>query len=73
MVDEFTLGASNTRIERLAGWADRFMKREWAVESGNGLGYLIARQLVGGSETVFDVPGVGVTDPVDGFGEVAEE
>jgi transposase len=35
-----------------------FTKREWAVESGNGLGYLIARQLVAAGETVFDVPPV---------------
>ena len=57
-IDEFTLRASNDQAERLRGWADRFTKREWAVESGNGLGYLVSRQLVAAGETVFDVPPV---------------
>ncbi len=39
------------------GLAD-FEKREWAVESANGLGYLVAQQLVAGGEAVFDVPPV---------------
>jgi hypothetical protein len=58
VIGEFTLRASKDQVERLAGWADGFGKREWAVESANGLGYLIARQLVARSETVFDVPPV---------------
>jgi transposase len=58
VIDEFTLEASKDQVERLCGWADRFTKREWAVESANGLGYLIARQLVACGETVFDVPPV---------------
>jgi transposase len=56
VIDEFTLEASNDQAERLTGWADGLGKREWAVESANGLGYLIARQLVACGETVFDVP-----------------
>jgi transposase len=58
VIGEFTLEASSNQVERLTGWADRFTKREWAVESANGLGYLIARQLVAAGETVFDVPPV---------------
>jgi len=58
VVGEFTLEASDNQAERLTGWADRFKKREWAVESANGLGYLIGRQLVAAGETVFDVPAV---------------
>jgi transposase len=58
VIDEFTLEASNDQVERLTGWASGFVKREWAVESANGLGYLIARQLVACGETVFDVPPV---------------
>ena len=58
VIGEFTLEASNNQAERLCGWADRFAKREWAVESANGLGYLIGRQLVSAGETVFDVPPV---------------
>jgi len=58
VIDEFTLEASNSQAERLCDWASGFTKREWAVESANGLGYLIARQLVAAGETVFDVPPV---------------
>jgi len=58
VIGELTLEASNDQAERLTGWADRFTKREWAVESANGLGYLIGRQLVAHGETVFDVPPV---------------
>ncbi len=56
VLDEFKLRASATQAERLCEWAAGFEKREWAVESANGLGYLIAQQLVAGGETVFDVP-----------------
>jgi len=58
VIGEFTLEASDNQVERLRGWADRFTKREWAVESAGGLGYLIGRQLVAAGETVFDVPPV---------------
>jgi transposase len=58
VIDEFTLEASRSQTERLTAWADQFAKRERAVESVNGLGYLIARQLVACGETVFDVPPV---------------
>jgi transposase len=56
VLDEFKLRASATQAERLREWAAGFEKRQWAVESANGLGYLIAQQLVAGGETVFDVP-----------------
>jgi len=56
VVDEFTLRASSRQVRRLREWADGFTKREWAVESANGLGYLVAQQLVAAGETVFDVP-----------------
>ena len=58
VIGEFTLEAANDQVERLTGWADRFSKREWAVESADGLGYLVGRQLVAAGETVFDVPPV---------------
>lgn len=50
--------ASTVQAQRLREWADGFEKREWAVESANGLGYLIAQQLAATGETVFDVPPV---------------
>ncbi len=58
VVDELTLEASSSQAERLTGWAEGFGNREWAVESANGLGYLIGQQLVACGETVFDVPPV---------------
>ncbi len=58
VIGEFTLEASMDQVERLCGWAEGLGKREWAVESANGLGYLIARQLVACGETVFDLPPV---------------
>ena len=38
VLDEFALRASSVQVERLREWAARFEKREWAVESANGLG-----------------------------------
>jgi len=58
VLDEFELRASRTQADRLCAWADGFGKREWAIESANGLGYLVAQQLVAVGETVFDVPPV---------------
>ncbi len=58
VLDEFTLRASSVQADRLREWSARFEKCEWAVESANGLGYLLAQQLVAAGETVFDVPPV---------------
>jgi transposase len=58
VIDELTLRSSSTQAEHLCDWAEGLGKREWAVESANGLGYLVARQLVAAGETVFDVPPV---------------
>jgi transposase len=58
VLDEFTLRASTGQAGRLCEWASEFKKRQWAIESANGLGYLLARQLVAAGEVVFDVPPV---------------
>ena len=58
VLDEFKVRASMVQVDRLRDWAAGFEKREWAVESANGLGYLVAQQLVTAGETVFDVPPV---------------
>ncbi len=58
VIGEFTLDASTEQIAHLTTWASMFTERQWAVESANGLGYLIGRQLVSAGETVFDVPPV---------------
>jgi len=58
VLDEFKLRASSVQADRLREWAARFDECEWAVESANGLGYLLAQQLVAAGEIVFDVPPV---------------
>ena len=58
VLDELKIRASANQGDRLRDWASGFEKREWAVESANGLGYLVAQQLVAAGETVFDVPPV---------------
>ena len=55
VLGEFKVRASKGQVGLLCDWADRFGQREWAVESANGLGYLVARQLVAAGETVLDV------------------
>jgi transposase len=55
VLGEFKTPASKSQLRLLRDWADGFDQREWAVESANGLGYLVARQLVAAGETVVDV------------------
>ena len=55
VIDELKVRASRFQTQRLRDWADRFDTREWAIESANGLGYLLSQQLVAAGETVYDV------------------
>jgi len=55
VLDEFKLRACAGQVDQLREWAAGFDKREWAIESANGLGYLVAQQLVAAGETVLDV------------------
>ena len=55
VLDEIRVRASSTQTDRLRCWADRFEHRAWAVESAQGLGYLLAQQLVAAGEHVVDV------------------
>lgn len=48
--------ATRRQVEQLLGWAEPFESRRWAVESANGLGYLLSQQLVAAGERVVDVP-----------------
>jgi len=48
--------ADRHQVERLLKWAIDFPERRWAVESANGLGFLLAQQLVAAGEDVVDVP-----------------
>ena len=56
VVAEMTTRSCRTQTQRLRLWASRFDERVWAVESANGLGYLLAQQLVAAGERVVDVP-----------------
>lgn len=58
VLDEFRVRASARQVERLQEWASGFSDRSWAVESADGLGYLLSQQLVAEGEVVFDVPPV---------------
>ena len=53
---ELTVKADRHQVERLIKWAIDFPERRWAVESANGLGFLLAQQLVAAGEDVVDVP-----------------
>ncbi len=48
--------ATTAQVEELLGWAAPLGSRTWAVESANGLGYLLSQQLVAAGESVLDVP-----------------
>ncbi len=48
--------ATQGQVEQLAGWAELFPARTWAIESAGGLGYLLAQKLVAAGEDVDDVP-----------------
>jgi transposase len=83
--DEVELGrvearASRVQADELIAWASQFDDHLWAVESADGLGYLLGQQLVAVGERVLDVPatlaarvrvlGTGrsqKTDPNDGY------
>jgi transposase len=43
-------------MSKLRRWAERWPERTWAIEGASGLGHLLAQQLVGAGEVVFDVP-----------------
>jgi transposase len=43
-------------VTQLLEWAHPYEKRTWAIESAQGLGYLLAQQLVAAGEHVLDVP-----------------
>ena len=53
---QFELAADRCQTMRLLAWAAPFEDRAWAVESADGLGKLLAQQLVAQGEHVIDVP-----------------
>jgi transposase len=59
VVDEICIRSCPTQAVLLREWADGFRDdRVWAVESAQGLGYLLAQQLIATGEKVIDVPAV---------------
>jgi transposase len=48
--------ASRGQVDKLLSWAAPFTSRTWAIEGAEGLGLLLAQQLVTAGETVVDVP-----------------
>jgi transposase len=48
--------ACATQVERLLAWAQAWPGRAWAVEGAEGLGHLLAQQLLSAGERVLDVP-----------------
>lgn len=53
---ELRVPADTATWRRLWGWAERWPERTWAIEGANGLGRLLAQQLVAAGEVVVDVP-----------------
>jgi transposase len=53
---QLRIPADRRQTDRLLAWANQWPKRIWAVENSNGLGRLLAQQLVRHGETVIDVP-----------------
>lgn len=53
---QIRVGADRGQVERLVAWAAPFPDRRWAVEGANGVGRLLAQQLVAAGERVVDVP-----------------
>ena len=56
VLDQVSVRASGRQLLELQRWAQRFELRTWAVESADGLGYLLSRQLARAGENVVDVP-----------------
>ena len=56
VLGEVRVAADARQISKLLRFAKEWPDRIWAVENANGLGRLLARQLVETGETVIDVP-----------------
>jgi transposase len=56
VLGERRVPADKATLRRLRRWAERWPERTWAIEGANGLGHLLAQQLVTAGEVVVDVP-----------------
>lgn len=48
--------ATRAQVDQLLAWAAPFPARTWAIEGADGMGYLLAQQLVATGEHVLNVP-----------------
>jgi hypothetical protein len=53
---ELRVRACVAQAERLLAWAAAWPQRTWAVEGADGLGHLLAQELVAAGKRVLDVP-----------------
>jgi hypothetical protein len=56
VLGERRVPADKATLRRLGRWAEHWPERTWAIEGANGLGHLLAQQLVTAGEVVVDVP-----------------
>ncbi|HEX9766409.1 MAG TPA: IS110 family transposase, partial [Nitriliruptorales bacterium] len=56
VLGELRVTANRSQTDRLLRFAAPWPERIWAIENANGLGRLLARQLLAAGETVVDVP-----------------
>ncbi len=55
-LDHRKVRACRTQVDQLLAWAEPFPTRTWAIEGADGMGYLLAQQLVATGEHVLNVP-----------------
>ena len=55
-ISRLKIRATRDQVAKLLTWAAPFPSRLWAIEGAEGLGFLLAQQLVTAGETVVDVP-----------------
>lgn len=55
-LDHKKVRACRTQVDQLLAWAEPFPTRTWAIEGADGMGYLLAQQLVATGEHVLNVP-----------------
>ena len=55
--------SNRSQVEQLRTWATGYPTRTWAIEGAEGLGFLLAQQLVSVGERVVDVPATRAARP----------
>lgn len=55
-LDHKKVRATRAQVSQLLEWAEPFPTRTWAIEGADGMGYLLAQQLVATGEHVLNVP-----------------